>query len=286
MDIPDSTLSAVTVHSEDAGPSSPPTPSSLIVQIDTREHAFIEKWKSLNLADASWDVQIVPLEIGDIQILYPDRQIRFIFERKTFCDLAASIKDGRYREQKARLLANYSPIQITYLLEDINTHLIFCPKSSSQRFFGLTKSAFESFLLHSRYRDGVHLHCSAGIEETVRYVMELARRIQAHPEIFSSVVGNANRGEQPNYIETCAIKSCKRENITPLVCFQLQLGQIPGISSGIAKTICQHVSSMNELIGTLRGFETVSERLKWLQTIPSLGKKKAETIYAYLGLGI
>jgi len=257
--------------------------SQLIVQIDNREHAFIEKWRSLNSADAPWEVQIVPLEIGDVQIMYPDRKIKFIFERKTFCDLAASIKDGRYREQKARLLANYSPIEITYILEDINTHLIFCPKSSNQRFFGLSKSAFESFLLHSRYRDGVHIHCSAGIEETVRYIMELSRRIQSHPEIFSANLGTG--GGKPNYIETCAIKSCKRENITPLVCFQLQLGQIPGISSGIAKVVSQHVSSMNELIGTLRNFDTDAERIKWLQTIPSLGKKKAGAICAYLGLG-
>lgn len=261
-------------------------PSALIVQIDTREHAFIEKWRSLNVADAAeaaWDVQVVPLELGDIQILYPERDIRFVFERKTFCDLAASIKDGRYREQKARLLANYSPIQITYILEDINTQLIFCPKSPNQRFFGLAKSAFESFLLHSRYRDGVHLHCSAGIEETVRYIMELARRIQAHPEIFSATTNTT--ASTKSYIDTCAIKSCKRENITPLVCFQLQLGQIPGISSGIARVVSQHVSSMNDLVGRLREFVTVPERLKWLQSIPSLGKKKAESICSYLGLG-
>ena len=263
---------------------------ALTVQIDHREHGLIELWQSLVAAEAPWTTEVVSLELGDIQILYPEKQIRFVFERKTFQDLAASIKDGRYREQKARLLSNLSPIQITYILEEVNTRLIFCPKSSKQCFFGLSKSAFESFLLHSRYRDGVHIHCSSGVEETVRYVMAFAARIQAHPEIFSpNTAANGANGTDGgtgtlSYIETCAIKSCKRANITPMVCFQLQLGQIPGISSGIAKIISQHVSSMCALVRRLWAFETVVERIKWLQTIPSLGKKKAEAICAYLGL--
>lgn len=248
------------------------------ILIDTREHGLMPYFTTE--PESPWTVQSVPLELGDIQIVCEDKGIRYVFERKTFQDLAASIKDGRYREQKARLLATISPSHITYLLEDVNTRTILCPKSPNQHFFGLSKSAYESFLLHTRYRDGIHIHCAATPEETARYVMALARRIHLHPELFSK----DTRGTTPTtYIDTCAIKSCKRSNITPMVCFQLQLGQIPGLSSGIAKIVSQHVQSMRDLVGALAECPTMAERMKWLQAIPSLGKKKAEAICTYLG---
>ena len=43
-----------------------------------------------------------------------------IIERKTVEDLAASIKDGRYREQKARLLKHFSKNQIL-IMSYLNT---------------------------------------------------------------------------------------------------------------------------------------------------------------------
>ena len=43
------------------------------------------------------------LPIGDIMIESPDH--RLLIERKTCEDLTASIKDGRYREQRSRLLS-------------------------------------------------------------------------------------------------------------------------------------------------------------------------------------
>jgi ERCC4-type nuclease len=248
------------------------------IRVDTREHGLTEFFTNNTAPESPWSVRSVPLELGDIQIVDEGKGIRYVFERKTFQDLAASIKDGRYREQKSRLLASFSPSHITYLLEDVNTRTILCPKSTHQCFFGLSKSAFESFLLHTRYRDGIHIHCSATPEETARYVMALAHRLHLHPEMFSG-----SKGANTAYIDTCAIKSCKRSNITPMVCFQLQLGQIPGLSSGIAKIVSQHISSMRDLTRALSKYPTPVERMKWLQTIPSLGKKKAEAICTYLG---
>ncbi len=54
--------------------------------------------------------------LGDIIFYYND-EIRYVIERKTICDLYSSIKDGRYKEQKARLFNNYAKNQIIYLLE-------------------------------------------------------------------------------------------------------------------------------------------------------------------------
>ena len=51
-------------------------------------------------------VKIKNLDIGDYIFKYDDKDI-LIIERKTIEDYAASIKDGRHREQKQRLLSNY-----------------------------------------------------------------------------------------------------------------------------------------------------------------------------------
>jgi len=56
------------------------------------------------------------LELGDYVYKY-NGEIVLIIERKTVEDYAASIKDGRYREQKQRLLANYDKNKILYLVE-------------------------------------------------------------------------------------------------------------------------------------------------------------------------
>ena len=52
------------------------------------------------------------LELGDIQ-LHLDGKCRLIIERKSVADFAASIQDGRYREQAHRLsLSNVHNHQI------------------------------------------------------------------------------------------------------------------------------------------------------------------------------
>jgi ERCC4-type nuclease len=46
------------------------------------------------------------LEIGDIQIIFDDKL--YVYERKTVSDLLSSINDGRYKEQKIRLLNSHA----------------------------------------------------------------------------------------------------------------------------------------------------------------------------------
>ena len=64
------------------------------------------------------------LELGDIEINISnvDFTNKFIFERKTLTDLNASINDGRYKEQKHRLLSSYSNNAITYIIEGDDIH--------------------------------------------------------------------------------------------------------------------------------------------------------------------
>jgi len=67
--------------------------------------------------------RVETLTLGDYH-LRTDDKIFFIFERKTWKDLAASIKDGRYREQKKRLceVARGGEIRVFYIIEGPMTY--------------------------------------------------------------------------------------------------------------------------------------------------------------------
>ena len=57
------------------------------------------------------------LNLGDIVITHNDKQV-IVIERKTTNDLDCSIKDGRYREQKYRLLnLQKENVQVLYLID-------------------------------------------------------------------------------------------------------------------------------------------------------------------------
>jgi ERCC4-type nuclease len=88
--------------------------------IDVRESKLIDliKTKSQFLT-----YQVASLPIGDIILRHTEGEITYeiILERKCVIDMIASIKDGRYKEQKIRLLSEIvsssNKVKIAYLLE-------------------------------------------------------------------------------------------------------------------------------------------------------------------------
>ena len=71
-----------------------------LILIDDREKNVIPFFEKI---DSDIKYKIDRLTVGDYSVLYKDK-ILFIIERKTWVDLAASIKDGRYKEQKDRMM--------------------------------------------------------------------------------------------------------------------------------------------------------------------------------------
>ena len=77
------------------------------LEIDYREKKLIEQFKNNKNNKNNQNYIISNLDIGDIIIKY-NEYITYIIERKTISDLCSSILDGRYREQKERLLSNFN----------------------------------------------------------------------------------------------------------------------------------------------------------------------------------
>ena len=59
------------------------------------------------------------LDVGDVVLKAPDSERTIVIERKTWLDFGASLRDGRYEDQKARLLADgeESTATVVYLVE-------------------------------------------------------------------------------------------------------------------------------------------------------------------------
>jgi crossover junction endonuclease MUS81 len=199
------------------------------------------------------------LDIGDIQIIIQNNL--FIFERKTTNDLLASINDGRYKEQKARLKSSNAR-SITYIIEGDN---IISSKNKNQK--KLTSVYFNSI-----YRDGINVIFMKDINDTATFLLLLSTKMIDKPENYLD-----NIQEPIEYIDVCKIKTEKKLNINKDNCYLLQLCQIPSISKELAKKIKDIYPSLMILMTSLKENGELI-----LTNIDGIGKTKAKIIYDYL----
>ena len=187
-----------------------------------------------------------------------------IFERKTMNDLLSSINDGRYKEQKMRLLSNHN--NINYLIE--GTDIISSNNINKQQLL-------TSVYYHSIYRDNIKIFFNKNLNDTITFLLLLSTKIIDNPDNFKTSQNSISN----NYIDTCKIKSKKIDNIDKETCYLLQLSQIPGISKEIAKNIKDKYPSMTILLNTLNNSPNPN---KILEDIPNIGQKKANKIIEFL----
>ena len=222
--------------------------------IDNRENSLIK------LLEENKEIFIKKnLEIGDIQFIENDKLI-YIVERKTINDLGASIKDGRYKEQKMRLLSNHSD-NIYYIIEgnidDCNT---------------LNRKALLGSIINMSFRDNIKVISSNNIKDTYDIILQIRRKYNEgkFKEIESS---------KDNYVST--IKMNKKENMSKEICNIVQLATIPGVSQKISKIILEKYGSISNLIEEYKKTDNL------LLADISLGKRKigkvlSIKIYDYL----
>ena len=241
--------------------------NSIYIRIDYRE---IKLYNALT-ALLSENIKCENLEIGDIEITYDNLDIKFIFERKTQGDLLSSITDGRYREQKIRMLGQCPSHRCTYIIEgaDIADEVDWLfPK--------ISPTVYEGAILHTMYRDKMHIVYTKDILHTAKWLTIFYKKFQAHPEKF---IDSAE-----SYISQIKTKSKKCENIDKETCFILQLCQVPGISIKIAKEIAQKYSNLKDLIHAFDNCDTIEKKRQLLANINMVGPKKAEALIEYLQL--
>lgn len=233
--------------------------------IDVREHDLITLCEEHKI-----DIIKASLEVGDALLHNPTTNDTLVFERKSVGDLAASIKDGRFREQKQRLQATYPVDRITYIIEGFS----FKKLSHAKAVHGIQSSALISAFLSLAYRDGFHVIQTGNTHDTMYALKEIMTRMDTHPDKIQRLIAGT---DDATYLASLKVKTKKSDNLTPDLCFLLQLGQIPGISTTLAQDIAKVYPKMSLLLDEIK-----SNGVKAFKDVPGIGPKKAETLVDYL----
>ena len=183
------------------------------------------------------------LEVGDVFCKYSDGSC-WVAERKSTQDMANSIKDGRWEEQKTRLVCSGLPV--FYILEGDFKGVQGLP-------YGALVGAYSNLLLEPNI---VSVCRTADIAETKFVLMQLAQKCQtiAKPRPLGVV-------------STKRKKDSEMRNI-----WIRQLACIPSISEHIAATLMDHFGSMSALRGALSS--TATFPVVHLSRGTRLGKKR------------
>ena len=263
----------------------------MLIKIDYREIKLLPLLNGLVKEEDKEKIKIVSenLPLGDIILCDDQGQEKAIIERKSLADLAASIRDGRYKEQSFRLnqcsLHNH---QIYYLIEgDLRYY---------KPYKGLPdKKALLSAMTSISFFKGFSLFRTMNIEETAEWALQFAFKLDkegsaalpfyANANANASASANAMPNAMPNadaiampadpsgYAEVVS-KRIKKDNITPENIGEIMLSQIPNVSSASAAAIMKQFRTLAALLTALQNDSTC---LNTITTINKNGQHKKLT---------
>ena len=197
------------------------------------------------------------LPLGDIIIHDTDQKKDIVlFERKSLNDLAASIQDGRYKEQSFRLTqsTDFHNHNIVYIIEgDIAR---YDPKHSR-----ISKSALQSAMVSLLYYKGFSVIRTQNVGETAEFILHFADKVakESASATGPAIPAYSNTPQPPptlscneRYSEVASKKE-KRDFITRENIGEIMLAQVPGVSPKIAAGIMKkYGGSVYEFLADLR----------------------------------
>jgi len=208
-------------------------------------------------------------ELREVQPLY-------LIERKTIQDFCQSYRSQHYQNQKTRMLSfrDQNPgCQCFLVVEGYNQK---SPSSFGRNF---PKSTCESCFVSIRLRDNFfvkHVHNTLAHAEFIEKCLRTTIRHQLIPDP-KKVKTTLNLSQ--DYQQTVSVK--KKTNMTPELCYKVQLTAIPGISMNMAGIIQSKYPDLLSLIEHIKGQGPLSLSKISLGK-QKLGPAKSQRIYEYL----
>lgn len=206
--------------------------------IDNREHALIELLAEMNI-DFSTD----QLDIGDV-IVQKGNDTLVVFERKSLSDLKSSIVDGRYREQKSRLLSTHSRDTIVYLIEGEFA------RKYSKKVDGMPISTLIGAMINSQHRDGIKVYRTGSVQETAEYIALFVHKCKN-----GECVLDFTPKSDAQYAST--FKKQKKANVTSSIVAIQTLSSIPRVSEEMAEAIIAEIGGLRQLFTAYQSLEAV-----------------------------
>lgn len=172
-----------------------------------------------------------------------------IFERKTLADLAASIRDGRYKEQSFRLIetaaaTGFHTHNIVYIIEgDLARY--------DERHSQITKTALHSAMVSLMYYKGFSVFRTMNVGETADFILHFADKVAKEGPLPAAEIPTPTPTPTASYSEVSAKKE-KRDFITRENIGEIMLAQVPGVSAKMASAILtKYGGSIYEFLGDL-----------------------------------
>jgi ERCC4-type nuclease len=215
--------------------------------LDNRERELIK------ILGKDEGVLVKQLDVGDAHIVCTDtsanteQKIVVIAERKAVADLESSLTDGRYREQRTRLLATCSTLgaKPLYIIEGPLDRLSFAQKElpqSGNRLNG-RKTIEELWVILNRLtmRYGIALMLTDDYAQTADYLKTLVKQVAADPACFD---GSTISTSYSAYVKTS--KKATKED--PRNFFVAVVTQCHGVSAAIGEILASHYSGLEALM--------------------------------------
>jgi len=190
-----------------------------------------------------------------------------ILERKTGADLEASIMDGRYKEQRGRLLAYAAQhkVAVGYVIEGVLDRL-------DGR---LTESALLKHITRMQFHHRIPVIQTASPRETLQIASLMEEQWVKDKTQFS---WNCTDGSVTTPVAASYVKSACRDS--PDAFLLGVLTQCRGVSEGLARLIVAQYSSLEKLmVATADELATVGDPTNPKRKV---GKAVAERLYGLL----
>jgi ERCC4-type nuclease len=246
-----------------------------MILIDFREKDIIKYCNEMNQHNELKKIEIKTenLLLGDIQI------DKLLIERKTINDLAASIVDGRYKEQSFRLSkALDEGFKVFYFIEgnmDLYTGSI-SKNTLISTVYSLTNKGFQVLLTKNS-------------KETACFVLQFAEKMKKDQKNEKNAQNDEknepqiNVKQEPTYENTQGvIQTKKNKNITKDNISVFMLCQIPGISTTTAGVLLQKYGHVSKLIIAMK--ENPKEIEEFRNNDKKLNKNIIKNLNEYLNV--
>ena len=201
-----------------------------------------------------------------------NESILVLIERKTYDDLSTSIKDGRYKEQKNRILnAVHKNVRKIYVLE------------GNKNDFTLPKSVLEGTIINTMIRDNIHIFISKNIQDTFNFINNIHKNIDKYK---THILNDSQVIDTNNVL----IHSIKKSNMNSETCFMNMLNGIPGISKKTSLVFVEKYKNINNMFHYFNfdlenNCELIIKELENMKVGSNqrkLGNKSASKIYDFL----
>lgn len=207
------------------------------VIIDTRETdlwALCAPYTDIS-GNEGWIAERRNLDIGDISFYLNDISGAPLvtLERKRVDDLGSSQKDGRYREQRTRLLAQRGGgTSVGYIVEAP----YWTPNLSNSWCRGaFTEVHLQQTLVRLQFRYTMPVFQVSKVDETMSFIRRIAKMLAADPAVFRGGLATTATAAAAVYTEAVHIK--KADNKTPERIFVAMLSTIPGLGGAAVSAL-------------------------------------------------